>query len=661
MSKRKKQHSKAVQGRTDANRSKVLPKTLQSSRREKTASQSSNGMGEKMKRSLTTVIAGARKQAHRLLTIMFVIVIVTIVFADAFQTNVIVIEPFTLNSELQNKGFDGQRISALLLHNITVMIQEAASIKQAQEFSVPLSAKLPDIELPETRTSVKTVLRYLQEFPPLRYIRRKFGLNPIRVEGDAALQGQVLTINLRISKDVNGKAVGTAKTFTENLDKNSSRVDHLFIETSESILEDAEPYLWAVYLYRTKRTDKAKAQIQYCLSQKGTERAEYALNLWGVILMEEKKYEDAITKLEEVTKYKKHEGSERLIAAAYNNWGLTLLYQHKRDAATSKFEEAIHYDPVHAPAFNNYGKALLEKKETQKGIEKLRQALSLDPNLANAYYNLGYAYWTDKPDEAAALFTASIEHDPNCLKMEPECADAYNALGLLQATAFSPPRFSEAIANLKKAIALDKESAPAWANLGLVLTYQRPSLSVAAGRPVGDEAITDLSEGIRLYESQANARGNDNDFKAAFSKAYNDLGWAYEQRGDYNTGNQRTDYKTAVSNYSKSFEINPAYYYALTGKGDALRKLGAFDSALVEYDNVLKQSEANQETRLVAFKGKGLIFWERSRVGLPATRRKEIELAITMFTEAQKLEVSDEIGKKLALAKTALERLSPAN
>jgi tetratricopeptide (TPR) repeat protein len=554
----------------------------------------------------------------------------------------VVIEPFTLNSELQSKGYDGQMVAAMLVHNIVRMVREADSVKQDQSFSVPLSTKLPDVEIPETKISIKTIIRYLREFPPFRYVRRLFGINPIRVEGEALLNGELLTINLRISKNLNGSSWMEAKTFSRDLEGKIERINSLFTETSQYILEDAEPYLWAVFLYRNKRADDALAQIQYCIHQNGTEHAEFALALWSLILIDQKKYDEAITKLEEATK-RESSGENPALAAVYNNWGLALLNQGKFDEAIVKFEEAIRRDPNHALAYNNYGKAFLEKGETKKGIEKLGQALKLDPRLAIAYYNLGHAYWDESPDQAASLFMTSIKFDPNY-------SDAYNALGLIQATLLSPPRYDEAITNLKKATEIDGESASAWANLGFAWTLKRETLSEEEAPAAGKEAIAALTKAVGLYEKMRDMKGDEQSFKEAYSKAYNDLGWAYEQDKDYTS---------AVANYSRSFEINPAYHYANTGKGDAYRKAKKFDQALAAYESVLQQPQADEASRVAAYRGESKVFLERCRNYSLGRQRKDFELAVSMMREAQKIEPeSKEIAEELEKAVGALDGVS---
>ena len=580
----------------------------------------------------------AQKTAATLVTVVLVVVVVIILFSDIFQKEAVVIEPFTLNSELQNKGYEGETLAKQVVHDINLMIQDAASTKQSLGFDVPLSTKVADVEIPGAKVTAKSLLSYVRALPPLNYIRRKLGFNPIYVEGGASLHGESLRIDLRILRDVNGNVAVQPVTFSKDLHGNLQGIDSAFTEVSQHILKELEPYLWAVYLYRTKQPDIALKEIEYCMFV-DREHSEFARLLWGLILIDKKDYEGAIAKFEEIIKTNSGSMNKDAVAGAYNNWGLALLYQGNTDLALKKFEEAIRLKPNHALTYNNYGKALLDTNDPVKAREKLEQALTVDPKLAIAYFHLAYTYWTENPERAISLIERSIEFDP-------KYAPAYNRLGLLQATRLSPPKYDEAIANFQKAIARAQEYASAWANLGLTRTSKVEHSPEKTAEL--KEAIRDLSKAVELYLKEEQEKHLDQDFIEAYAKAYNDLGWTYEVSKDY---------QSAVTNYEKAFQINPKYYYALTGKGDALRKAGKLVAALSAYDSVLQQPEADQETRLAAFRGKALVFWEGCPSCPPPKDKKSLEQAVEMFTKAQEIEESDDIAKKLAEAKCILERL----
>ncbi|MCA1568576.1 MAG: tetratricopeptide repeat protein [Acidobacteria bacterium] len=577
---------------------------------------------EKTETQLSNLPSRILKAGVTFLTVALITVITSVLFLDVFKKDTVVIEPFHISSELQSKGYNDELVAGHIAHQISVMIREMKSIKRSQGFDLPLSTKLPDIQVPATNVSAKNIMRYIQEFPPLRSFKRSFGLNPIRVEGQVLLLNEEVKIDLRIEQDNDGDQPAQAKTFTGNV----KNIEPLFVEISQYIMSYAEPYLWAVYLYQKKRPDESLAQIQNYLHQNSADNADMALSLWGLILLDQEKYDEAIAKFEEATKSVGSVGKKRELVAAYNNWGLALLHQHKIAEAMSKFDEAIQHDPNHALTYNNYAKALLERKQNKEAIEKLKQALRLDPNLAAAYYNKAYAVAEEKPEDAIALYLTAINIDQNF-------AEAYNRLGLLLADGIEPPRMKEAFEKLNKAIELNPNYAYAYTNRALAWAKQGNF----------KKAIADAEEAVRLYEKQLESRRGDNDFVEAYARAYNNLGWYYEEEGEFDR---------AVVNYEKAIKINPKYFYAYVGKGDALLKAKRFDDALAAYEFVTRQPEADERSRFAAYEAMGLVFSERSRHHALTEKREDIELAISMFNEALIITPNaKEVLDKLAKAK----------
>lgn len=554
------------------------------------------------------------------LTVLLAVVVATVLFSDVFKKDAVLIGPFHINSELQAKGFDEQVLAGSIAHNISVMVQEADSIKQAKGFDVPSSLTLPDMQVPATNISARNVMRYVQEFAPLQALKRWLGFKSIRVGGNAILQGDEVLVHLRIVKDDAGGDRSEVKTFSRDF----KDVKLLIDDISQYVMTYAEPYVRAAYLYRQKRMGDALAQLEQCQYIDPQENKRLVLNLGGVILIEQGKYDEAIAKFEAALRHVKTEGQSQELAAAYNNWGLALVYKCQARDAVGKFEEALRLDPKHALAYNNYGQALLAENETDKAVEKFEQALLNDPRLAIAYYNMGLANWEKDPGRAASLFTKSIN-------LDEKYSDAYNALGLLQATALSPPLTDEAIKNLREAVRQNPNSGRAHANLGSALMNNRESPGVLA------EAIEVLDKAVALYRSQGGAKeGCGRKFTEVYSKAHNDLAWAYEEAGEY---------RNAVTNYEKSFEIDPSYHYALTGKGDALRKAREFDAAMAVYEGVIQEPAADSESRNVSYRGQAKVFLARCGGCSGARKRTAEELALSKLKNIrpQPKDLNDEL------------------
>jgi TolB-like protein/DNA-binding winged helix-turn-helix (wHTH) protein/Tfp pilus assembly protein PilF len=178
------------------------------------------------------------------------------------------------------------------------------------------------------------------------------------------------------------------------------------------------------------------------------------------------------------------------------------------EKAREYFEQAIEKDPTYALAYagladsyvllSDYG-VLPSKEGFPKAKAAALKAQQLDNTRAEAYPSLGwvrYSYDWDFPG-AETDFTRAIELNSNY-------ATAHHWYGSYLAVM---GRFDEGLAELKKAQELDPLSLVISTNLGKMLYFARRY----------DEAIQQYRRTL--------------DMDPNFSKAHDDLGWAYEQKG----------------------------------------------------------------------------------------------------------------------------------
>lgn len=575
--------------------------------------------------------ARTQKTVNLSLKIMLTVIIISILFSDSFGQNTVIIEPLTTNSELQTSGYNDQIIAALLADRISIIIRDARSIKIAREFTLPLSAKLPDVEVPAAHISIKNIVRYIQEFAPIRYIRKFLGFSPIQVNGEALLRGEKIRINLRVSRDIKGGSITEIKTFNGTLEN----IDSLLTEAGQYVLLYAEPYLLASYLYQNKKMDESLAQIQYCISHNPDEYAHLAYTLWGMVLIQQFNYDEAVAKLKKAITYEKPGEKRQDLAAAYNNLGLALLYKHDTEGAIDNFKESINRDPNYALAYNNYGKALIDQGDYDGGMEKLKKAIERDPDLTIPYHNMAYILdKQNKPYDAIPMYLL-------VMKLNPKNADAYIDLGLLLDKDVNPPRPEEALEKLIEATNVEPESVRAHYTLGQVYLDKNDFC----------QAIPPLQKAINLYEKQKAFRQNDKEFLKIYAVAYNDLGWSFEQLKQYDS---------AITNYQKAINIYPGYCsFARLGWADTLRESGQFGQALDLYQNVIDNTEAKDPKHVEAHISKGRVFLERGSKGKPGVKRKDVEMAISIFNDVLKNidSNSDAARKALEEAQSALNKL----
>jgi tetratricopeptide (TPR) repeat protein len=137
------------------------------------------------------------------------------------------------------------------------------------------------------------------------------------------------------------------------------------------------------------------------------------------------------------------------------------------------------------------------------------------------------------------------------LSKNPRIPEAYNNRGIAYANVSD---YDRAVADYRRALALDPNFARAFINRGLV--YQQ----------AGDfiRALLDLDQAVALAPRDADA---------------------YYNRG--NVFMKLEDYQKAVSDYSAAVRNNPGYFQAYTNRGNAFCRTGAYDRGIADYDTAL--------------------------------------------------------------------------
>lgn len=116
----------------------------------------------------------------------------------------------------------------------------------------------------------------------------------------------------------------------------------------------------------------------------------------------------------------------------------------------------------------------LYRGQLDAGRRKLEEAIRLDPNLAAAQESMGYLLFRQqKREEADKYFARAVE-------LDSKSAFAYYFHAMLeisQATGGTPDE--DAVRSLEKAVALNPDLAPAWANLGTLYALHKDTLGKA--------------------------------------------------------------------------------------------------------------------------------------------------------------------------------------
>ena len=157
-----------------------------------------------------------------------------------------------------------------------------------------------------------------------------------------------------------------------------------------------------------------------------------------------------------------------------------------------------------------------------------------------------------------------------------------------------------------------------------------------------DDAIAYYSEVIRLSPTDT----------AIFSEAYNNLGVAYKEKGDYDF---------AIGSYRRAIALKPDYAEAYNNRGEAYRSKGELDDAIVDYNMAIKLKPNYAE----AYDNRGALYLGKdkfdraikdytkaielnsnnadvyNRRGVAHMKKDDSDLAIEDFTKAIELNPGD--------------------
>ena len=312
-------------------------------------------------------------------------------FCREFNTKTVVIEPFEVPRELQERGYTGRALVNKLLDQIEIVKEAATAPREAWELVtvggfldvgefVTVGEFLDVVELVTVVEFVTVDAVPSMEVQvagvgiSLNSVKEFFGHSPTRIVGEVTLQGD--QGRLYLTTRVIGKP---AKTISGTL----ANLEPALLEAAEHIYKCTYPFVLAHYLwYLGDRQEDSLEIIQYCLRNDPPEDDHFAYALWGIILYDREDY----------------------------------------DGAIAKYKKAIELDPKYALAYYNRGIAYSDLGQLERAIEDYDKAIELNPKYAAAYYNLGLAYRdSGQPDQAIEAFQQVVElNDPELIDKAKE-------------------------------------------------------------------------------------------------------------------------------------------------------------------------------------------------------------------------------------------------
>ncbi|MDQ3919403.1 MAG: tetratricopeptide repeat protein [Acidobacteriota bacterium] len=380
--------------------------------------------------------------------------------------NDVMLDRFKVPSDLEGVGYSPEVVATKLADNIRRISDNAVShvgsnigasattsvggskggvtaskdLIRLQTFTLAKTNSPLDIEVPQTRVTVKSIFQYLFE---------SLGVKPRRIDGEITSRGELLTLTVRITEN------GDVHTLTP-ITESTGDTEALLAEGARAIYRDIQPVVLASYLYSSgpAETPAAKDLIQDCIYQ--NKEAALANVLWGIILLNESKYDDALRKFDDAQAIKHEpEIDDILVSCRARAWEGKGNYE----AADKIYSAAL--KQKRAPlTLTNYAGYLANRGYAEDALERYREVIRAQPDSDIAHSGAGYAL-----ERLGSYEKAEAEYR-EAIRLNPKSSNGYSSLAL---TLVSMKRYDEAVRVARKAVQVEENSANAHNTLGYVL------------------------------------------------------------------------------------------------------------------------------------------------------------------------------------------------
>jgi len=342
-----------------------------------------------------------------------------------------------------------------------------------------------------------------------------------------------------------------------------------------------------------------------------------ALNLFGLLLFQHKRYDEAIIYVEKAVDINP-------IPYFHINLGNIHSAKGDSDKAIDFYKKAIALEPDNADPWFGLGICHKNKKEYDKAIEYYGKAINIKPSFFSAYVNLGNIYkLKNELDKAVKYYKEAIMFNQN----DP---DIYNSLGLVY---FDRYEIEEAVYCFEKAIKIKPSFESAYINLGNVyktkgkikqaLHYFNLAIEMNPNNYDSYVSLGNLmiyinktDDALRCFNIASQLKPGDPAIFLNIGNAYRDAGHPEAALNYYtkakelmpdkaevflNLGNTYSDmcnFDLAINFFNKAIELKPDYVTAFLNLGSLLIDKNDIEGALACFNKALEIKPNYAETHL---------------------------------------------------------------
>lgn len=361
---------------------------------------------------------------------------------DAVTKDVVTITVFSAPKILEEEGLSGLFLTNRVADRVAVLETSAFSTDH-HRFQPAASDDIPELELPETKLSLKSIVQFLRTVIPEQFVRAT------RIDGDAAISGATVVVVARIHS--RGRvAASVLGPFSCPVASSEQCTDKI----AEGIVAELDPVVMANYWYQLDETPDRALEFANRRMSLDSPQAD-GLNLFvGSVLMDKGQLSMAKAIFESVLNRNPRNVSALLLIGRYyelvEDYGSALRYYRAArengkaqpealnnvayryiddgdlNSAMALFDDALRYDPRYTWAHRGRADVFARLGARSKALGALRDGIASSPNdlARSAAKDALASFLVDENNPQAGLLLAD-----EAIKLNPGNPDPFKTRG----------------------------------------------------------------------------------------------------------------------------------------------------------------------------------------------------------------------------------------
>ncbi len=315
-----------------------------------------------------------------------------------FESTSVLFRDIDVPVAMEEDGFTPKVMSSRLANEVRAINRAARTAKEQQK-----------VGLSDDETAVKVVADQFEFMKPLKATQEVMGLVTF------AFGGEVVKLESGYEFTVRGEDRKKGRTITASA--HGPRPEELIRPVAIDLVRFVDPYIVASYYYETTKDAGGKdytntsRELRNCLINMAKEDRHWAVNLQGLVLLNQGKPDEAIEKFSEAKAMRPD-----FVNPVYNT-GVALAAKGKYEDAIAKYKEVLTIDAEkrtrYPHAYTQWGVALAATGKPEEAFTMFRRAEQADPTYADLYNAWGKVLRDQgKQAEAREMFQKAADRVP---------------------------------------------------------------------------------------------------------------------------------------------------------------------------------------------------------------------------------------------------------